>query len=193
MSLPSSRSGFESRSTHSSDIMEVEVKAKLDDSRDILGKIKKLGSKLKYEVYQEDLYFKPINSKKKFILRLRLKDKNSELTYKELTGKDGVWKELSTKIGDFEQARKILLESEFYEWMNIKKKRKCFELNGMEINLDSFTQPKDFGEWIEAEIITDDADEGKRRIREFLESLGIPRNEFVDIGYPEIIESLSNG
>jgi adenylate cyclase class 2 len=173
-------------------MMEVEVRAKLGNAEDILSKIKELGSKLKYEAHQKDIYFKPINSEKQFILRLRLKDKESELVYKELTNKDGVWKEFSTKISDFEEMRKILLESEFYEWMNIEKIRKCFDLDGMEIDLDSFVKPKGFGEWIEAEIITDDADEGKRKIGEFLESLGIPRDEFVDIGYPQIIEKELN-
>jgi predicted adenylyl cyclase CyaB len=168
--------------------MEVEVKAKLDNSDLILNKIKKLGSKLEYEAYQKDNYFKPASSKKKFILRLRLKDDKCELTYKELTGIDGAWKEFSTKISDIEQTRKILLEAEFYEWMTLEKKRKCFKLNEMEINLDSFTQPKDFGTWIEAEVITDNAEEGKRKIKEFLESLGIPRDKFIDIGYPEIID-----
>jgi len=168
--------------------MEVEVKAKLDNSDLILNKIKKLGSKLEYETCEKDIYFKPTNSKKKFILRLRIKDDKCELTYKELTGIDGVWKEFSTKISDTEQARRILIEAEFHEWMTLEKTRKCFKLNEMEINLDSFTQPKDFGTWIEAEILTDDAVEGKRKIKEFLESLGIPRDKFIDIGYPQIVE-----
>jgi len=171
--------------------MEVELRAKLDDIDIILNKIKKLNSKLKYEVQQKDIIFKPLNSKKKFILRIRSEDeKDYRLTYKELTDTDGVWKEFETKINDPEQMRKILLEAKFYEWLIIEKIRKSFSLNEFEINVDTFLEPKDFGEWIEVEIITDDIENGRKKIREFFETLGIPNDGLVEKGYPRIIKGV---
>ncbi|NIM47044.1 MAG: class IV adenylate cyclase [Candidatus Aenigmarchaeota archaeon] len=171
--------------------MEVELRAKLDDINIVLNKIKKLNSKFKYEVQQKDVIFKPLNSKKKFILRIRSEDKKDhKLTYKELTDTDGVWKEFETKISDPEQTRKILLESKFYEWLIIEKIRKCFTLNDFEINVDTFIQPKDFGNWIEVEVITDHIENGRKKIRKFFESLGIYSNSLVEKGYPRIIRGI---
>jgi adenylate cyclase class 2 len=167
--------------------MEVELRAKINDIGITLNKVKEL-SKFKVEVRQRDVIFKPLNSKKPFILRIRSEDKNHELTYKALTDTDGVWVEYETKINDPEKMKKILLEAEFYEWLIMEKTRKCFNLNELEINLDSFIQPKDFGNWIEVEIITDDIEDGRKKIREFLKSLGISSDSIVEKGYPRIIK-----
>ncbi|NIO44509.1 MAG: CYTH domain-containing protein [Candidatus Aenigmarchaeota archaeon] len=171
--------------------MEVELRAKLEKIDVILNKIKKLNSKLKYEVQQKDIIFKPLNSKKPFIFRIRSNDKKDhELTYKALTGIDGVWPEFKTKISDPEQTKKMLLEAEFYEWLVIEKIRKSFSLNEFEINVDTFIEPKDFGKWIEIEVITEDIENGKKKIRQLLDSLGIPSDDLVEKGYPRIIKGV---
>jgi predicted adenylyl cyclase CyaB len=168
--------------------MEVELRSRLNNVSIILNKIKELDSKLKTEVHQKDIIFKPLSSKKKFILRIRSEDKNHKLTYKALTGIDGVWIEHEAKINDPEQMKKILLEADFYEWLIMEKTRKSFSLNEFEINVDSFIEPEDFGNWIEVEVITENIEKGRKKIRELLKSLGIFNESIVEKGYPQIIK-----
>lgn len=170
--------------------MEVEVRAKIEESKSIEEGIKRLGFKLAYEGHQNDVYFKSANSEKKFLLRIREKDDKKELTYKGLTNADGVWKEFTTGITNTSETRKILQESEFYEWMVIEKIRKSYKSEEIEVNIDNFKQPSNFGLWVEAEILTEKPEEGKKRIKEFLSSLGIDKNKFVERGYPQLIEDM---
>jgi len=168
--------------------MEVEIKARIKDLDSFRNKLSSIGASIISEISQEDHYFYPKNKKKSnFVLRVRSTNDKHQLVYKAFTDRDGVWDELSTSIDKPNQAIKILLNSGFREIVFIKKKREEFKLNDLEINLDQFDEPKDFGDWIEAEVITDNPKEGKDKIKELFNQLGIKDKDFVHKGYPEII------
>ena len=168
--------------------MEVEVKARITSIADFRDKLLKIGSIPINKLFQEDRYYYPKNKKKSnFVLRVRSTNDKHELVYKALTDKDGVWHEFSTGIDKPDQAIKLLLHADFREILFIKKKREKFKLKEFEINLDEFQEPKRFGNWIEAEVITDDPKSGKEKIKELFNRLGIKDKDFIHKGYPEII------
>jgi len=168
--------------------MEVEIRACVKDLDDIRSKLLSIGAKYIGKLSQEDHYYYPKNEEKSnFVLRVRSANDKHELAHKALTDKDGVWREFSTSIDKPDQTIKLLLHSGFKEIVLIKKKREKFKMNEFEINLDEFEEPKGFGNWIEAEIITDDPKQGKKKIKELFNQMGIKDEEFVHKGYPRII------
>jgi len=168
--------------------MEVEIRACIKNLDTLRNKLLSIGANPVVNLSQEDHYYYPKDKEKSgFILRVRSNNNKHSLTYKSLTGTDGVWNEFSTGIDKPDEAIKLLLNSGFKEILFIKKKREKFKMNEFEINLDDFNEPKGFGNWIEAEVITDNPKEGKEKITKLFNQLGIGEEEFVHKGYPEII------
>lgn len=168
--------------------MEVEIRARIKDLENIKEKLLSIGAKPVGKLSQEDHYYYPKDkAKSNFVIRVRSTNDKHQLVYKAFTGRDGVWHEFSTGIDKPDQAIKLLLYSGFREIVFIKKKREEFKMNEFEINLDQFSKPKGFGNWIEAEVITDEPKEGKEKIKKLFNQLGLKEKEFVHKGYPEII------
>jgi len=168
--------------------MEVEIKARVKSLDSLRNRLFSIGANPLDKILQEDHYYYPLNKKKSnFVLRVRSAGNKHELAYKALTDEDGVWREFSTGIDKPDHVMKLLIHSGFREILFIKKKREKFKLNEFEINLDEFDEPKGFGSWVEAEVITDNPQRGKEKIKELFNRLGIKEKEFVHKGYPEII------
>lgn len=74
--------------------------------------------------------------------------------------------------------------------MTIDKKRETYKHQDFEINIDHI---ESLGEFIEVELIGDDAETCKKRIEHFLEKdLGIAPSAFVKKGYvPLMLEKMS--
>ncbi len=168
--------------------MEVEIRARIKGLDSLRNKLLSIGAKSVDKLSQEDHYYYPKDKEKSnFVLRVRSTDDEHQLVYKALTDIDGAWHEFSTGIDKPDQAIKLLLHAGFREIVFIKKKREKFKMDEFEINLDEFDEPRDFGNWIEAEVITDDSKQGKEKIKKLFNQLGIKDEEFVHKGYPRII------
>jgi len=168
--------------------MEVEIRARVKDLDSIRNKLLSIRAIPVVKLSQEDHYYYPKDKEKSgFVLRIRSTNDKHQLAYKALTDIDGVWHEFTTGIDKPDQAMKLLLHAGFREIVFIKKRREEFKMNEFEINLDEFDEPEGFGNWIEAEVITDDPKQGKNKIKELFNRLDIKDEKFIHKGYPEII------
>lgn len=146
------------------------------------------------EVEQNDVYYvyetraEEVRGSCYRILRIRKSSKGNFLTFKALTDKKGVWDEHEIQISDPEVTRQILLKTRFVENIVIVKKRIRGNIDNMEICVDDLNV---IGSHIECEIISDEGDLAKERLRDFLGSIGISESDFEHKGYGEIFAEMA--
>ena len=161
--------------------MEIEIRAFVKDMDEARDKLVSSGAEFVKRKEQKDLIFasKEIReiSGNNFILRIRDEKNKKSFTYKGLTGKDGVWDEHETNIDNPEELRKMLISSGFIQILEMNKKRECFKLNNMSINLDVI---ENLGNIIEMEIISENPD--KSELIGFASQLGIEEKDIIHKG-----------
>jgi len=134
--------------------IELEIKIKLENPKQIREKILALGAKLLSKHREFDIFYdtgKDGFRKSDQVRRLRKRDKSITLTYKgprEID--DGMHRriEVETEVKDFEKMRTILKGWDHKEGEKSEKIRETFELDGVEILID---QVAFIGWWIELE------------------------------------------
>lgn len=169
--------------------MEVEVKAKVDNLDEIKDKLKSLGASFGEVKREEDFYYKiegEIHNFEpgSFTLRVRDSIEEKSLTYKAFTNRYGIWDEHKVEIDNIEEMKRILEKAKFSLAYTVCKERLSGKLNEFSFNLDKV---KGLGNYIEVELISNDAKKDQEKIKDFLRSLGIKDNQFERRGYPEII------
>ena len=170
--------------------MEVEVKAKVDNLEEIKNKLRDLGTTFDKRIKKEEDFYYKIGSEiynfepGSFVLRVRDGNKGKLLTFKALTDRYGVWDEHEVKIDNIEEMKKILEKSRFTLAYQVSKERISGTLDEFSFNLDKV---KELGDYIEVELISNDAEKAQDRIKDFLKKLEIKENQFERRGYPEII------
>ncbi len=126
-------------------MIEVEVKAKIDDFDEMKEKILKLGAVKVKDEFQEDIYFNsPIVdfAKTDEALRIRTtKSDNAEnifITYKgpKINKKAKTRKEVEMNVEDSMKAKDILESIGFKQVRSVKKNREYFKFENFEISLD---------------------------------------------------------
>lgn len=163
--------------------MEVELRARIKDKSEIEKSLLKLGCEKQGSSYMVDEYFQLINpDEQNFIYRIRVKNEEYIFTLKK--GGIGAWMEKEINISNPTIMKNILLNSNFENFLTIKKDRMKFSFKNMNINLDDL---EDVGEFIEVEIICDDADKGHSQIQEFLIGLGIKKEDIIKKGYVRML------
>jgi predicted adenylyl cyclase CyaB len=178
--------------------IEVEIKVKIDNFKEIKEKVEKLGKLIK-SIKQIDDYYIP--SHRDFFarkphpvewLRVRTNPDKVVLEYTrsinpEDDGSYGYAEEYETEISDDKELRKILNFLDFKKVVTIEKDREYWMCDKIEIALDRVA---DLGYFIEAEAKGDFKDEleAKKECKDFLESLGLKDVESTQIkkGYPEL-------
>ncbi|KHO54083.1 MAG: adenylate cyclase, class 2 [archaeon GW2011_AR18] len=169
--------------------IEVEVKAKISDMSSCENHLLSKGAVFKEEKYQHDILLDPPSidfSKSDQVLRIRNSNGSWKLDYKSprLDNETKSRMEYSIKIDDGSQLKDI------FNWMNFKlvgeieKTRRTYELNDMVICFDNVTN---LGEFIEVEIMSDEADfeSSKIKIMSLLKELGI--SETIRKDYLELL------
>ena len=170
--------------------MEIEIRAKVDFLEETKKKLEGLGTEFKKEIEQNDYIFKKKGTEKdvqrpgSFLLRLRKVGDKSSLTYKALTEVTGAWDEHQIKIDNFEETKNILLKIGFIEVLTMNKKRTKGKLEDFNICLDKV---KELGDHIEAEIISDNKEEAKKRLIELFAKIGIKEEQIEHKGYVAIL------
>ena len=102
--------------------MEIETKIKVDNLNDAKKKLVSLGATFSHTTRQIDDYYKEKGKEKEtqrpgsFLLRIRKQKEKSQLAFKALTNKTGVWIEHETDISKPEEVEKIL---EFLNYVKI--------------------------------------------------------------------------
>ncbi len=170
--------------------MEVEVKARLKDLKQIKKKLESLGAKFSAPVEQCDAYFKSKGFDAKpegpgaWIMRIRTSNGKSKLTFKELTEILGAWKEFETGIENAEQARKMLEAMGLVNAFTLNKSRIYGELEGFELCLDDV---KELGYYLEVALESEEKEDSRNKIISFLKKIGVNEKDIEKRGYGEII------
>ena len=168
-------------------MVEIEVKIRIIDIKNLVEKILQLGAKLEKERFYEEntLYDFPSKSlyKKQQALRLRKMNKKSFLTFKGPPKKSRKFKireEYETEVKNEKQLRKILKSLGFIPVFKYEKHRTVYRKKILKISLDETS----IGNFIELE--------GKRgEIVKFANALGISKREFIKLDYIQLIKKES--
>ena len=165
-------------------MVEIEVKIRIIDIKNLGEKILQLGAKLEKERFYEEntLYDFPskILYKKRQALRLRKMNKKSFLTFKgppQKSRKFKIREEYETEVKNEKQLRKILKSLGFIPVFNYEKHRTVYRKKSLKISLDETS----IGNFIELE--------GKRgEIVKFANALGVSKREFIKLDYIQLLE-----
>lgn len=173
-------------------VIEVEVKAKIENFDEMEEKILKLGGEQSKTEFQEDLYFNsPIVD---FVetdeaLRIRTTNENIFITYKgpKINKEAKTRKEVEIAIENAEKGTDILESVGFKQVRTVRKNRKYFEYENFEISLDDV---EGLDPYMEIEIALPDGTdyrEAQKSIFELYKKLGIT-DGFETTSYLELLE-----
>jgi len=168
--------------------VEIEVKVKIKDIKQIKSRLKKLGAKYLGTLKQIDTYFlikqsDRFRSAPRLRVRQDLIGKKARLEYHEPKDKLTTH-EFELEINDAKTAETILKRLGLARETAIQKTRLEYKLGKMNIVLDDV---KGLGKFIEVEIINGKRSESKKRIFELLDKLGVDRKNVMDNGYLHMI------
>lgn len=173
-------------------VIEVEVKAKIDNFKEMEERILKLGGRQTKVEFQEDIYFNsPIVdfAKTDEALRIRTTNNNIFITYKgpKINKESKTRKEVEIAIENAEKGTNILESIGFKEVRTVRKNRTYFEYENFEISLDDV---EGLDPYMEIEIALPDGTDytkAQESIFELYEKLGII-DGFETTSYLELLE-----
>lgn len=179
-------------------MIEVEVKAKIDNFQDIEDRLNKIGANKSKKEFQEDIYFNsPIVDFTKTDEALRIRttkennNKNTFITYKgpKIDKSSKTRKEIEIAIEDSKKCSEIFKEIGFIAVRTVKKNRQYYNYENFEISLDDI---EGLDPYMEIEIsLEDDSDynEAQNSIFKLFKKLGIT-DGFERTSYLELLENL---
>ncbi|MBE6510462.1 MAG: class IV adenylate cyclase [Methanobrevibacter millerae] len=179
-------------------MIEVEVKAKIDNFEDMEKKLENLGAIKSKKEFQEDIYFNsPIVDFAKTDEALRIRttkeneDNNIFITYKgpKIDSKSKTREEIEITIEDSAKCSKIFEHLGFVKVRAVRKDRQYYTYKNFEISLDDI---EGLDPYMEIEIALDDEtdySEAQNRIFELFSKLGI-EDGFERTSYLELLENL---
>ena len=176
-------------------MIEVEVKAKIDDFKEMEEKLENIGAVKSKTEFQEDIYFaSPIVdfAQTDEALRIRTTNNNTFITYKgpKLNDKAKTRKEVEMTIENSEKATDIFTEIGFREVRTVRKNRQYYTYENFEISLDDV---EGLNPYMEIEIALDDSEDYSQvqnEIFKLFEKLGIT-DGFERTSYLELLENLN--
>ena len=159
-------------------MIEVEVKAKIDDFKEMEERLSKIGAAKSKTEFQEDIYFaSPIVdfAQTDEALRIRTTNNNIFITYK------------GPKLNSEAKTRKEV----FKEARTVRKNRQYYTYENFEISLDDV---EGLEPYMEIEIALEDGsdyDDAQKKIFELFEKLGVT-DGFERTSYMELLENLNS-
>lgn len=176
---------------------EIEVKAKVDDLQELRQKLENLGCIFGDSVKQEDTIFCNFDGDyTKFMpgsnfLRIRKAKGKIMFTLKQPQANELDCIEKETEISDAEQMKGAIELLGYHEAVRVVKTRTKTKYQEMEICLD---EVEGLGSFIEVEKITDgDGEMVQNELFDFLQTLGIARENRMVNGYDTLIFLKRNG
>ena len=179
-------------------MIEVEVKAKIENFIDMKKKLENLGAIKSKKEFQEDIYFNsPIVDFANTDEALRIRttkendDKNIFITYKgpKIDSKSKTREEIEIAIEDSEKCSKIFQHLGFTKVRSVKKNRQYYNYKNFEISLDDV---EGLDPYMEIEIALDDGSDyiqAQEKIFKLFSELGI-EDGFERTSYLELLENL---
>ena len=171
----------------------VEVYEDINKMKNILEKFEYVGKKnvideYYYDPKRDDL--KPDTNNKIYkCLRLRSKDNNYTITYKDDIYENGIWlysDEYETKIESIDVGREIIKKLGLKKFIEINNEKETYISGEYEI---VFENVKDLGFFMEVEYCTDkdvDVKKIKSQIQNFIDDLNINTSKELNMGKPEM-------
>lgn len=179
-------------------MIEVEVKAKIENFIDMKKKLENLGAIKSKKEFQEDIYFNsPIVDFANTDEALRIRttkendDKNIFITYKgpKIDSKSKTREEIEIAIEDSAKCSKIFQHLGFTKVRAVKKNRQYYNYKNFEISLDDV---EGLDPYMEIEIALDDGSDysqAQEKIFKLFSELGI-EDGFERTSYLELLENL---
>ncbi|HVO77769.1 MAG TPA: class IV adenylate cyclase [Methanomassiliicoccales archaeon] len=160
-------------------MLEIEVKTRIEDARRLENELLKRGARDFGVALQRDVYYS--HPARDFAstdeaLRIRISNDLQVITYKgpKLDATTKTREEIEVSVASAEATAKILERLGFRPVVAVEKKRHTFGLRGIEICVD---RVRDLGDYVEFELDDEEMEEGKRRIAELMEELGVKGSE----------------
>lgn len=181
-------------------MIEVEVKAKINSFSEMEEKLEKLGAVKSKNEFQEDIYFNsPVVdfAKTDEALRIRTTKQNDTtnifITYKgpKIDKNSKTRKEIEMKIEDSKKCAGIFEEIGFRKVRAVRKNRQYYTYENFEISLDDV---EGLNPYMEIEVALEDGQDysqAQKSIFELFEKLGIT-DGFERTSYLELLENLNN-
>lgn len=174
-------------------MIEVEVKARIDNFRDMEKQLEKIGAVKSKTEFQEDIYFQsPIVdfAQTDEALRIRTTNNNTFITYKgpKLNEDAKTRKEVEMVIESADKAADIFTEIGFNPVRTVRKTRRYYAFQDFEISLDDV---EGLPPYMEIEISLDDDNDysaAQDKIFELFEKLGVT-DGFERTSYMELLEN----
>lgn len=179
-------------------MIEVEVKAKIKNFKDMEKKLENLGATKTKKEFQEDIYFNsPIVDFTNTDEALRIRttkennDENIFITYKgpKIDSKSKTREEIEIGIEDSEKCSKIFQHLGFTKVRAVKKDRQYYSYKNFEISLDDI---EGLDPYMEIEIALEDGSdytEAQNKIFDLFSKLGV-NDGFERTSYLELLEKL---
>lgn len=179
-------------------MIEVEVKAKIDNFEDMEKRLDELGASKTKKEFQEDIYFNsPVVdfAESDEALRIRTTRQNDEehifITYKgpKIDSKSKTRKEIEMGIEEAQKCSEIFEAIGFRKVRTVTKNRQYYTYENFEISLDDV---ENLDPYMEIEIALEDGsdyDDAQNSIFELFEKLGIT-DGFERTSYLELLENL---
>jgi len=168
-------------------MIEVELRAKVDI--EIFQKFsdEKVSEYLEYDCY----YTYKNNTEKNWIVRVRQRNESYFLTFKSKKQfGEGAWSEVEMNITseNAKSMKQFFIANDFYLDVEIKKVRKSYKFDDVEVNIDNI---ENLGIYIEAEVMADSEsiESGKLRIMKFFDGFGISADQIISEGYVSLMRS----
>lgn len=177
-------------------MIEIEIKAKIDDKNDALNKIKSLGATYSHSEEQKDIYFNAPDKdyrESDEALRIRLIPIDNKvkkiLTYKgpKIDSQSKTRKEIEVEVSDLDKMTDILIELGFKPSAIVSKVRRIFYYDEYTITLDKLEK---IGYYMEIECVSDsqeDIEETRDNIMELFKKMNITSG-FERRSYLELLE-----
>ena len=181
-----------SNKTITDNMIEVEVKARIDSFEEIEEKLKTIGAEKTKTEFQEDIYFQIDFAKTDEALRIRTTNSQTFITYKgpKLNEKAKTRKEVEMAIESAEKARDIFEEIGFTPARIVRKNRLYYTYENFEISLDDVEGLPPYMEIEVALPDSEDYSEAQNRIFELFARLDITEG-FERTSYMELLENIN--
>ena len=171
----------------------VEVYDSIDKIKELLKKYEYVGLKHTIDEYYYDpnnSFLKPDkNNQLSHCLRLRSKNKEYSITYKDDVFENGKWlysNEYETKVEDINMLKEIFNRLGLKKFIEINNKKEIYKTDKYEIALEDV---KDLGLFMEVEYCTNEdvnVVEVKKEIQNFIDKLNIKVSDELNMGKPEM-------
>lgn len=173
--------------------MEVESKVRLNSDAEakLRERFTVLGIATGEPTAQRDVYYKEqgfrdrVQGPGSYLVRVRYAGNKTTLNMKRLTSQDGVWEEVETPVADGEVVETIIRAVGAEEAVTVAKVRRMTKVEDLEVIID---RVEGLGTFLEIAVETDgNVAEARRKINDFLTTLGIADDRVELRGYPTML------